>query len=186
MTRHILQLAFPDTTNEGVLLIKDISVYATGLPVSCLELQILPPGYSVPTIVGNITQGFDLVLNACQIGMLSATKCTNSCPGLPDGIYHIRYSVSPNSIVFVEYDLMRVTHAMNRLMNLLCALSIPTCLPSSQLQAQLEQLWFIQWLLVSAKVTVEDEHNPTKGMNQYKYAISLIDKLLMKGIGRCC
>jgi len=177
MARHILQLDFGNITNEGVFLIKDISIYAPGLAVSCPELQILPPGYRTPTIISNIVSGFDLVLNACQVGMLSPGRCSNSCPGLPDGIWHFRYDVSPNAIVFVEYDVMRIVHAMNKCMNLLCKLSIPTCLPSAELQQQISELMFIQWLLISAKVTVEDQHKPDDGINQYRYALQLMEKV---------
>lgn len=175
--RHILQLEFPPTSNESVFLVNDISIYATGLPISCAELQILPPGYGVPTVIGNLNPPFNLVLNACTIGMLPPTGCATSCPGLPDGIYHVRYDVSPNSIVFVEYDVMRITHATNLLMELLCKLNLQNCLPDSEIQEQLTQLDFIKWLLLSAKVTVEDQHVPGTGIAQYRYALSLIDKM---------
>jgi len=177
MTRHLLLLDFPPTTVEGVFLIKDISQYAPGLPIACPELQILPPGYSIPTVIGNLHPPFDLVLNACSVGIIGPLSCQSSCPNLPDGIWHIRYDVSPNSLVYVEYDVMRITHAMNMLMQLLCKLNLQPCLPDADVQKALSQLEFIRLMLLSSKVMIEDEHKAQDGMNQYRYAISLINKL---------
>jgi hypothetical protein len=188
MGRHILQLNFPDCTNEGVFLIDDISIYDGGsailtsgttgtyLPVTCPNLQITPPGFISPTQI-SIIPSSHIILNACSMGVLGTNACSDGCPNLPDGMYNVRYSVSPNDQVYVEYKVMRITSAWNRCMAMLCKLNLECNLPDKDLQYQLSLIDIIKNYLLSAKVTVENEHQFTDGMNQYRYAVQLMDKM---------
>ena len=180
MGRHILSLNIPDVTNEGIFLIDDTSIYDSSVPISCLNLQILPPGASIPSTIEPSSSGFRLVLNACSMGIMSPVSCTDSCPGLPDGIYNIRYSVAPNDKLWVEYKVFRITHALNMWNNLLCRVNLAPCLPSKEVEYQLKELDIIHDYLVSAKVTCEDEHVYDDAVNQYRYAISLMNKFAYK------
>src|SRR4051812_47708375 len=108
---HILRLEAPDTFVEGAFLLRDVSVYSGLIPVSCLQLQILPPGYNVPAVLTDIDPGFNLVLNACTMGVMGPSACNEGIPGLPDGIYNIQLSSAPNTEVFVEYNHLRITDA---------------------------------------------------------------------------
>jgi hypothetical protein len=185
MAKHILQLEVPNTSNEGVFLIDDISIYDTVLPVSCLNIQILPPGFNVPSSIGGMTAGFRLVLNACSMGMVTASNCTNSCPQLPDGVYHIRYSVAPNATVFVEYDVLRTTIAINRLNTILCNANIQCCLPDQETLYIINQCDLIRNFLLTAKLLVENQHNIADGVSMYRFAVSLIDKMEARRPTRC-
>lgn len=176
MAKHLLSLFIPDITNEGILLIEDTSVYTDMLPVSCPNLQILPPGYIQPLSI-DVTAGFRIAFNACTLGMLPMTGCSDSCPNLPDGIYDIRYSVSPNDTVFVSYKYFRTTAAINRYQKALCDLNLKCCLPDQETEYLLSQLAIIHSYLVSAKVTCEDQHSFDTAMSQYRYAITLLDKM---------
>lgn len=188
MGQHILQLSFPDCTNEGVFLIKDISIYsgwtsgivpipgAVPIPISCANLQITSPGFYSPTLL-DVIPGYDLVLNACTLGVVGVNGCTDACPALEDGMYNIRYSVSPNDQVFVEYKVLRIVKALNRYYKLLWKLNLQPNLPDTDTQYQLQQLDIVYNYLISAKVTVENEHQFTDGMNLLRYAVSLMDKM---------
>ena len=168
---------FPPTSNPGVFLIDDISVYDSILPVSCLNLQILPPGFNVPSVLDGISQGFRLVLNACTIGILPPVNCSTSCPCLPDGVYHIRYSVSPNDSVFVEYDILRTTEAVNRLNTILCNANIKCCTPDQETQYLFNQTENIRNFLLTAQLLVENQHQIADGVSMYRFAVSLIEKM---------
>ena len=187
MRKHILQLDFPDTYNEGIFLINDTSLYdgwvngvptgsATALPISCGNLQITSPGYITATTLA-VSPGFNLILNACGLGVSTSANCVTSCPILTDGMYNIRYSVSPNDSVYVEYKIMRITQALNRYHDALCKLNITPCLPSKELTYQLSQLDIIYDYLITAKALVEKKHQFTDGMNIYRFAIKLLDKM---------
>jgi hypothetical protein len=194
MGKHILQLNFPDTTNEGVFLIDDISIYdntllgvssavsgstipCSGVTIPCANLQITPAGFYTPTSIDVRYGNFRLVLNACTIGITGAANCASSCPTIPDGLYNVRYSVAPNDKVFVEYKILRITQAMNRYYNLLCRVGLTPCLPSQELQYQIDNLQTINTYLTAAKVMVENEHQFTDGMNLYRFAVELMDKM---------
>ena len=194
MGKHILSLNFPDTTNEGVFLIDDTSVYdpvvlntstlskptvmpCSGVALPCANLQITPPGCYTPTSLALEYGNFRLVLNACTLGILSSTSCADSCPALPDGMYNIRYSISPNDKVFVEYKILRITQALNRYYNLLCRVGLTPCLPSQDTNYQIRSLETIYTYLIAAKTTVENEHQFSDGMNLYRFAVALMDKM---------
>lgn len=203
MGKHILQLNFPDTTNEGVLLIDDISIYdpttlsagsvsisgsttpvsgstippCSGVIIPCANLQITPPGFYTPTVLSVAYGNFRLVLNACTLGITGPPNCNSSCPALPDGLYNIRYSVAPNDKVFVEYKILRTTQAMNKYYGLLCQIGLTPCLPNQELQYQINNLQTIDTYLTAAKVMVENEHQFTEGMNLYRFAVELMDKM---------
>jgi hypothetical protein len=195
MGQHILQLNFPDTTNEGVFLVDDISIYdptllgltagasastttpCSGVTIACGNLQITPPGFYTPTSLNLQYGNFRLVLNACTLGILSSTGCTDACPALPDGMYNVRYSVSPNDKVFVEYKIFRITQAINRYYNLLCRIGLTPCLPSQDTDYQIRSLETIYTYLIAAKTTVEIQHQFNDGMNLYRFAVGLMDKM---------
>ena len=195
MGKHILQLNFPDSTNEGVFLIDDISIYdntllgissaisgsttppCSGVIIPCANLQITPPGFYTPTLITVAYGNFRLVFNACTLGITGSINCVSSCPAIPDGLYNVRYSVAPNDKVFVEYKILRITQAMNRYYNLLCRIGLTNCLPSQELQYQINNLQTINTYLTAAKVMVENEHQFTDGMNLYRFAVELMDKM---------
>ena len=203
MGKSILQLNFPPCTNEGVFLVDDISIYdpnlvaittnaaaATSnlhtvvfrspcdqLTLPCASLEITPPGFSTPTVFSLTYSGFKLVLNACLLGILPATSCNSNCPDLPDGMYNVRYSIAPNDQVYVEYKIMRIVRAWNRYEAMVCAIGLKPCMPDSDVQSQLRDLDTIRNYLISAKMTVENEHQFEEGMDQYRFAVALMDKM---------
>ncbi len=178
MGKHILSLRIPEVANEGIFIIEDTSIYDSLIPVSCMNLQILPPGYSSPTSITPTVTGFRLVLNACTLGIIGPTNCYNGCPNITDGVYNISYSVAPNDSVYVQYNYLRTTGAIIRLNTMLCQLNMQCCLPSREEEYQLKELDIIRNFLLSAKINVENNCGDIKdGVNQYKYAVQLMDKL---------
>lgn len=180
MAQHILQIQVGQTYNEGVFIVEDTSIYTPSLPVSNQSLQITPPGFSVPTVITTTVQNFRFVLNACALGITSPGGCSNMCPNIPDGVYSIYYSVSPNTNVFVGYQYMRIVSAINRLNGYLCKLQLPNCLPSEELTYELNNITLIRNYLISAQTNVNDLHNFQDGVNQYRYAIELMNKMITK------
>lgn len=179
MAKHILLIDVPDVSNEGIFLLNDISVYTNTLPISCMNLQITPPGFGTPTVIEPTTPNFSLILNACTLGMMSSGGCGEFCPNIPDGIYNIYYSVSPNNGVWVEYQYLRITHAVNILNKLLCAVGLEECQPSREMDYELRSIDIIKNYLKSAQLSVNVLHEPEQGINLYRYALRLIEKMSM-------
>lgn len=176
MKKHQLYLDFPESTNEGILRIEDSSIFTTAIPVNCLTLEITPPGYSSPTVITGLSQNFKLYLNACNMGML-VTGCDEICPILPDGIYNIRLSVSPNSTVYAEYNLLRITCTMNKWYKVLCWINRHPCSPSADTLTLIRELQVIHSQLLTAKHLCEDLHKYDDAIQMLLYAKKKISEL---------
>lgn len=179
MGKHLLSLNIPPVSNDGILVIEDTSIYDTLLGIDCPTLQVQYPGASSPVLI-DVQPGFKAILNACSLGMLAAGQCSDNCPCIPDGIYDIRYSVSPHDKVFVEYSILRITRALNIWNGLLCRLELQCCVPDSEMEYMLKELYIIRMYLYSAVASVENCHEPQDGINLLRFANELMTKLSYK------
>ena len=179
--KHVLSLHMPNTMNDWALTIHDTSIYNENMNISCPTLQVLMPGFTSATTINEdsvppLVPGFIRHLTACTLEVQS-TDCGSRYDCLPDGIYVIRYSVSPNDLVYVEYNHLRIVQAMKLYSKHLCDLKLQACEPSKQQTARLDELREIKSYLEAAKATVEDCHKPTKGMELYNYALKRLNAL---------
>jgi len=176
MASHKLSLEVPDVLNTCVLKIFDTSVYAENVPVVCPVLDVTVPGFNYASEI-SVTPNFSLSLTACDLALQTTGCDTSEYAALPDGIYIIKYSVSPNEFVYVEYNHMRITQALNKYYNILCQLDVSDCEPPANVEAKLNKLRKIKMYLESAVAKVEYCHEPDKGMRIYKYAVKLLNKM---------
>ena len=175
MANHILSLEVPTVMNPCILKIFDTSVYTTLLPVTCPTLNITVPGFGY-SVQLDTTQDFVETITACDL-QLQTTDCGTVTVDIPDGIYIIKYSVSPNETVYVEYNHMRITQALNKYYNVLCDVDANACDPPFKIKQRLEELRLIYMYLQAAKGKVEFCHEPQKGMSLYNYAMKLLNKM---------
>ena len=178
---HQLSLDIPSTNNPRVFRIFDTSIYADLLGTDCGILQIIPPGFTAPLLNITVNPHFNLVLTACDLGM-QTENCTSVSNILPDGVYVVRYSVSPNDKVYVEYHHLRTTQFVNRYHQMLCNLELAACEPSKDIKDNLEELRLIKSFIDAAKIKVEDCHDTKEGMDLLLYA----QKRLMRLDGIIC
>ena len=166
--KHILSLEIPTVSNCGLLCIKDTSQYSSELAVDCEELLITLPGFSVPVLI-KVNKGFDMCLTACILA-LQKIECGTVQQDIPDGIYVIRYSVSPNLKVYVEYNHLRVTALLTSYYKVLCQLNVQACQPESQKQALLSEMSFIKTIIDAAVANAEYCQSSAQAMQLYNYA----------------
>lgn len=176
MAKHVLGLEVPTVLNSCILRVIDTSIYDSSIPLECPKLEITPPGFWQPSIIENLTPGFTANITACQLG-IQTTNCSNTLNSLSDGVYIIRYSVSPNDIVFVEYNHLRITIALQKYSNLLCCIDVRGYEPTKEIADHIRELGFIRTLLDAAKAKVEVCHEPKHGMDIYLYALKRLNKL---------
>lgn len=174
--KHILSLEIPTVSNCELLCIKDTSQYSKELAVDCEELQITLPGFSVPVLV-KVNKDFDMCLTACTLA-LQKTDCGTTQSNIPDGIYIIRYSVSPNSKVYVEYNHLRVTSLMHTYYEVLCDLDVHACQHNSSKQDLLAEMSYIRTMIDAAVSNVEYCQAPAQGMQIYNYAKIRLDRII--------
>lgn len=178
MANHVLSLEAPDTMNACILRVVDTSIYEPSMPIKCLLLEITLPGFVRPVefTEADILPGFNLNLTACDLAVQKA-GCGSIYNDLPDGIYIIKYSVSPNKIVYVEYNHLRMTKAMKKYQAILCDLDLAACDPPEIVKKKKEQLDWVRFYLEAAKAKVEFCHEPQKGMELFAYALKLMGKI---------
>lgn len=177
MAKHILSLEVLDTLNQAIFRITDLSVYAENVPVDCPTLEVTLPGfaYSVKFESDRVVPGFALNLTACDFG-IQKSNCGTQFANLPDGIYILKYSVSPNDTIFAEYNYLRLSNIMNHYQRILCDLDISGCAPEKDRVDRLEELRLVKMYLEAAKAKVEICHEPKKGMELYSYAKKILSK----------
>jgi hypothetical protein len=176
MSKHILSLEIYDTLNQCILTIDNNSIYSTTLPVECSYLDILPPGFRAAIrfeIDSNIKK---YIYTACDLG-LQTVNCTNKQENLPDGIYVIKHSVAPNEYVYIEYNHLRITNALNLLNKYYCKIDLGACDPTPKNKELLKEIQLIEMLLKAAKAKVEFCHEATKGLDLYEYAMKRLNKI---------
>mgnify|MGYP005643544281 CR=1 FL=1 len=174
-SRHILSLEIPTVSNCDLLCIKDTSQYSPDLAVDCEELLITLPGYSVPVLI-KVDKGFDMCLTACTLA-LQTEDCGTKQADIPDGIYIIRYSVSPNSKVYVEYNHLRVTKLLTKYYEVLCDLDVQACQPSSDKAELLAEMYYIRTLIDAAVANAEYCQASAQAMQLYNFAKNRLNKV---------
>jgi len=182
--KHQLSLEVPDTNNCSVFRVLDTSIYSTNVPVTCPKLEITAPGYNEPVVIDvvlsedpttNAPINFSYILNGCTLGIQSE-GCGSYSERLPDGIYTLKYSVSPNDKVFVEYHYLRVCMTLNKYFNELCKLEIAACEPQADVKEQLSELRMIKSFIDAAKAKVEQCDDLQEGMELLLYAQKRLQK----------
>jgi hypothetical protein len=178
--KHHLSLDVPDIYNSKIMRVIDTSVYADNLPVDCAYVQITAPGFTSPVQI-EVVQGFNLILTACALG-IQLEDCPDLLYCLPDGLYHIRYSVSPAEKVYVEYNYLRVTRTLNTYYTELASLELGACEPDECIQSRLKDLRVIKSFIDAAKAKVEYLADPEEGSALFVYA----QKRLVSYTETCC
>ena len=178
MAHHILSLEVPTVLNTCIISVLDTSVYSTLIPVTCPTLNVTVPGFKFSTQL-TIVPGANTILTACDL-QLQTQNCATVLSDLPDGIYVFKYSVSPNDLVFVEYNHLRISKALNTYNTILCNLDLAACEPPVSIQQKLERLKMAKMYLDAAKAKVEFCHEPGNGMSLYNYAVKLMKKIECK------
>jgi hypothetical protein len=179
MAHHLLSLEVPTVMNTCIISVLDTSIYSPLMPVSCPTLNVTVPGFNYSTQLTTV-QGANTILTACDLQLQTQGCDGTTFSDLPDGIYVIKYSVSPNDTVFVIYNHLRITRALNIYNNILCKLDLAACEPPASIQKKLEILKMAKMYLDAAKAKVEFCHEPTHGMTLYNYALKIMRKIECK------
>jgi len=175
---HTLELEVPSTACNSLRII-DMSTYVSGLAVECETLEILVPGCANEVVFKDtdsipLERDFDNKYSASDLGI----QATNvSTPGeIPDGMYTIRYSVAPNSVVNVIYYHLRTTNILNEYYKELCKLQLSQCEQTREQKQKLDDLRYIKSLIDAAKAKTEYCHANDQGNDMYNYAKKLLAK----------
>lgn len=184
MATNSLSLNIPNIMTDCVLRIEDTSVYEPLLPYVCPTVQILVPGYRDcvtfnDTTVPTVSKGFILNLTACDL-KVQTSNCGNEFDSLPDGIYVIKYSMSPNDKMYVEQNHLRVTALRRKLKAEWCKLKLSACEPIPETKDKFLSLMEITGYIDAAQAKAEECLDHEQGMVLYNYAKKLLDSYSCK------
>ena len=158
--------------------IADNSIYPNDPPTvisPTLEITV-PGGHNSVSIVFNI-QDFN-VLNSTMLGITSQGKEE----ALPDGIYTIRYSVTPSYINFIEKSFMRVNQLLEKYDEAFLTLEMMQCDLSIKRQQKVTLStinFFIQGAISAANNCAIND-----AVTLYKKASTMLDQFINNG--KCC
>jgi len=179
--KHSLSLEIPHISSPYVINIRDTGIYASGLPTQTPRLEILLPGFVQPVnIIQGVNPGFMFNVNAKDLELQLQTDI--AMMALPDGVYTIRYSVSPNNIVHVSYYHLRATKIMNEYYAVLGTLVIDECDSACHLHKdeKLSALRQIKMYIESAIAKVEVMHATQEGIDMLTFAQRQLNKYRYK------
>jgi len=170
-----LQVDYHDSNNPKTFRLIDDSEYNPKLPVQNGLLEVTPPGFKYSQVF-SVKPYFSMALNASILGILK-TKSYSTLADLPDGIYHIKYSIAPNQELVVEYDYFRTIKLMDKYARIVCALLDKKFDYTVREFEEIKQeiLW-IRQLIESSKYKVEICDEGEKGIDLYNEASMLLNK----------
>jgi hypothetical protein len=113
-----------NTFSTRTLGIADISTYDTNPPVVVAPtMEITIPGYTVPVSIPFIPLDFN-VYNSITLGL---NNFAGGAQPLPDGVYFLKYSVSPAYINYKEKNIMRTERIQEKFDNAFMKLDMMEC-----------------------------------------------------------
>ncbi len=183
---HQLDITYSNTYNCKSLRIQDNSIYEKNVIVKNAILEIKAPGLTsyVPFYFpdGNWKS---ITLN-CSTLKVCCGKKPSTLSVLPDGVYHIKYSVDPNKKCMVEFCHMRICQIMKTYMKIVCNFFSNKCCTSHKERQELKKLLLeIKDLIDGAVYAVEECLDNKLGLELYEEA-KLKLKKLKDGNSCCC
>lgn len=179
-----LGLQVYDDFNCRMLRVIDISRYNQDVAnIECARLLITVPGFAYP-ILYEVTPNFNRGFNAIDLTLQSNYNHADTAD-LPDGIYTLNYSISPNEEVYVEYNYLRQCQAYCMYYGKVCALDLNSCNVCGDRKEKIKKLQEIKFMLEAAKAYVEECGAPSKGMDLHNYALDLLRDLDVGDCGDC-
>ena len=172
-----LDILVINTFNTRTLGIADISTYPTDPPnVSAPSIEITMPGFD-PVILPFVPEDFN-VFNSTSLGL---TPVGSDTVPLPDGVYFLKYTVTPPYQNYVEKNIMRVEQIQEKFDNAFMKLDMMECDSAIRTQAkvQLNSIWYmIQGSIAAANNCAIDTANKL-----YVQANTMLDNFIRNNCG---
>jgi len=171
-----LDILVPPSYSVNILSVTDASVYPDDPPlVSAPSIEISIPGFGT-----KILPFKPLETNIFASDTLGITEAGCKQP-IPDGIYHLKYSVAPAYKNYVEKTIMRIDKLQEKFDSAFLKLNMMECdgAIKTQSSVQLNTInFFIQGSLAAANNCAEKEANKL-----YNQADQMLDSFIKSDCG---
>jgi len=172
-----LDIIVPPSYSTLLLAVTDASIYPDSPPVvSAPTIEI-----EVPNFGTKILPFLPLETNIFASDTLGITEAGCKQP-LPDGIYHLKYSVAPAYANYVERTILRTDKLQEKFDNAFLSLDMMECDSALKTQASVNLNtinFFIQGAIAAANNCAEQE-----ALKLYNQASNMLDKFLKSNCGR--
>jgi hypothetical protein len=152
-----LEILVVPTYNTLTLGIADASTYPVSPAVQSPTIEITVPGFGVVSLPFNIND-FN-IFNSTSLGL---TAVGEPLLPLPDGIYYLKYSVTPAYINYVERTIIRVEQLQEKFDNAFMKLDMMECDLAIRRQQKVNLnsiYYFIQGSIAAANTCAVDTSN---------------------------
>lgn len=171
-----LDLFVLQTYNVNTIAVADASVYPTQPPsVTSPSISITPPGFPAVELPF-IPQNYN-VYNSSNLGL--------SAPGsdypLPDGVYHLKYSIAPAYENYVERTFMRIDNIQEKFDTAFMNLDMMVC--DQLIKAQAKSDLFTIYTLIQGSLATANNCAIAESIKLYKKASGMLDRFIRGGCG---
>jgi len=173
-----LDLVYMDTHRADSFAIADTSVYPTGFIKVNPTLEVTVPGFSPKSIT--FTPSSIQVYNSNTLG-ITCDDCELS--NLPDGIYTVKYTLTPAYQYYVERSFMRTNMIYSKLDSYFLKLDFMQC-DQALKESQKKVLDTIEFFIEGA-IAAADKCMPGKAMDLYNTANDMLNKFNKNGMPSC-
>ena len=152
-----LEILVVPTYNTLTLGIADASTYPVTPAVQSPTIEITVPGFGVVSLPFNIND-FN-IFNSASLGL---TPVGEPLLPLPDGVYYLRYSVTPAYVNYVERTIIRVEKLQEKFDNAFMKLDMMECDLAIRRQQKVNLnsiYYFIQGSIAAANTCAVDTSN---------------------------
>ncbi len=168
-----LDIQVEDTNNCKILKLVDNSIYNPDLEVENGIIEVTVPGYDC-AVIFEVDKDFTLLLTSASLNIAPFSSYSHLLP-LPEGVYSIKYSIKPNSSLYVEYNYLRNCGQKQLYIKSICDTFDSECNRcENDFKESIEKLSWIRQLMAAAKYKVEDCDDPEAGLDLYNEANGLL------------
>lgn len=170
---HDLYLDIQDTLNVNTIRVLDDSIYFQDAPFENAIIEITPPTYTCPTLALRVQKGFNIIFNSSNLRIVPVGATRSP---LPDGKYVIKYSVSPNQSVFVEYIYFRNLRQIDSYKSILSDLyTNRSKIPPKKFKELRMELFLLKQFIDSERAMAEENFMIDEALAVYKECDNQID-----------
>ncbi|SEW21506.1 hypothetical protein SAMN05428988_3218 [Chitinophaga sp. YR573] len=165
----ILDIDLIETYNSSILAIADVSSYPPEKNIENPFIEITPPGFS--------KVGLSFIPKTVNLFNSTSIELTNpevKPAPLPDGIYHLKYSVRPNYEIYTQKTFLKTNGIRERFDIAFLKADVSNCdsRSAARFRSKLDLIsFYLQYAMAAANIC-----NEKLAMDLYRKAQRLLDK----------
>lgn len=174
----ILDILVVPTYNRKTLAVMDNSYYPTSFVIQSPSLEITIPGFNpiLLPFVPNTTN----VYSSTNAGFSTVIDDIGS---LPDGVYTLKYSVTPAYQYYVEKSIMRTESIQEKFDTLFLKSDITEC--NGRLKKQIKDELDVIYIMIQSSIAAGNNCATNLAMSLYRTALEKLNQLSQNGCSEC-